>query len=61
MADRQYPEPHHTKHKPGGDDSAPAHIKSSKHVGAGHNEHDGRMPHPMGQAVPMDESGEGHN
>lgn len=57
MAERQFPEPHHTAHKPDGE--PPAHIKSSKHVGAGHEPHDGRMLHPFHQPVPDEESGEG--
>jgi hypothetical protein len=61
MADRSFPEKQHTKHQPDGDGSKPAHIKSSKHVGAGHMPHDSRMPHPFGQSAPDDESGEGQN
>lgn len=61
MADRQFPEQHHTKHQPDGDGSAPSYLKSSKHVGAGHNTHDSRMPHPTTAPIPTDISGEGKN
>lgn len=39
----------------------PHYIKGSKSVGAGHQDHEGRMEHPFGITPPNDESGEGKN
>ena len=59
MADRSFPEPTHSKHKPDG--GKPSYVKGSHGMPAGHTGHDGRMPHPQGQPIPSDESGEGLN
>lgn len=57
MADKQFPEQPHTKHKP--NDEKVSYHKSSTSVGHGHQDFDSRMPHPAHQDIPNEESGEG--
>lgn len=54
----QFPEKPRTSHS-ADEEGKPSYVKSSKHAGPGHQDHDGRMPHPFGEAFPEGESGEG--
>ena len=58
MDKKSFPEQPHTRHQ---GDEKPAHIKSSKKVGAGHEDHTDRMPHPFGSDWSNKETGEGQN
>lgn len=56
MADK-FPEMPRTSHRPDGE--APAYVRTSQKVGVGHEDYEGRMPHPQGEEAPNKESGEG--